>query len=271
MEVDVTMFLFLLICIITVLIFFHLRSGKNVAERKGKKGEKIVHKILSKLPPDYTLLEDVVLFTETGTTQIDHIVISKYGIFAIETKNYRREIYGDDNREYWTQMIVTKVRFRRLFSKVYTYVTKNKLYNPVKQSIGHVYAIKKKLRDMPYLYIEPIIVFIGNADLSHVITNHKVIYGKNLLSTILSYTTVVITETDVQLIVEKLTKHNVKGVIDNKTHVHNIKMAEQRKYESIQSGLCPRCGGKLILKKGEYGSFYGCSNYPKCKFTCNPT
>ena len=30
---------------------------------------------------------------------------------------------------------------------------------------------------------------------------------------------------------------------------------------------CPKCGAKLVLKKGIYGAFYGCSNYPKCKYT----
>ena len=30
---------------------------------------------------------------------------------------------------------------------------------------------------------------------------------------------------------------------------------------------CPRCGGKLIYKTGKYGDFWGCSNYPNCKFT----
>ncbi|XRO76689.1 DNA topoisomerase I [Methanocaldococcus sp. 10A] len=30
---------------------------------------------------------------------------------------------------------------------------------------------------------------------------------------------------------------------------------------------CPKCGANLILKKGVYGAFYGCSNYPKCKYT----
>ncbi|MEO2116877.1 MAG: DNA topoisomerase I [Methanocaldococcus sp.] len=31
--------------------------------------------------------------------------------------------------------------------------------------------------------------------------------------------------------------------------------------------ICPKCGAKLILKKGIYGAFYGCLNYPKCKYT----
>ena len=66
---------------------------------KGKEGENRVHNILMQLPDDYVILDDVVLPTNKGTTQIDHIVVSKYGVFAIETKNYRGEIYGDDNRK----------------------------------------------------------------------------------------------------------------------------------------------------------------------------
>ena len=44
-------------------------------------------------------------------TQIDHIVVSKFGVFAIETKNYRGEIYGNDNIQEWKQIIVTKVTY----------------------------------------------------------------------------------------------------------------------------------------------------------------
>ena len=32
-------------------------------------------------------------------------------------------------------------------------------------------------------------------------------------------------------------------------------------------GSCEQCGAPLVLKKGKYGDFYGCSNYPNCKFT----
>lgn len=31
--------------------------------------------------------------------------------------------------------------------------------------------------------------------------------------------------------------------------------------------ICPVCGGALIEKKGKYGVFIGCSNYPKCYYT----
>ena len=31
--------------------------------------------------------------------------------------------------------------------------------------------------------------------------------------------------------------------------------------------ICPKCGGKLRIRNGKYGKFYGCSNYPNCEFT----
>lgn len=29
------------------------------------------------------------------------------------------------------------------------------------------------------------------------------------------------------------------------------------------------CGGRLVLRNGRYGQFYGCSNYPKCNYILN--
>ena len=40
----------------------------------------------------------------------------------------------------------------------------------------------------------------------------------------------------------------------------------QKKAE-IQNGICPWCGGKLVVRQGKYGIFIGCSNYPKCHYT----
>ena len=123
-----------LIIILIIVLFIYL-AWYNSARQKGKRGEMCVSAILSQLPDDYTALNDLVFRTEKGTTQIDHIVVSKYGIFAIETKNYRGEIYGDDNRKEWIQLIVTKLTYAKKWWKTYTYVSKNHFYNPVKQML----------------------------------------------------------------------------------------------------------------------------------------
>lgn len=37
--------------------------------------------------------------------------------------------------------------------------------------------------------------------------------------------------------------------------------------KDADNNKCPECGGTLIQRKGKYGLFLGCSNYPKCNFT----
>ena len=62
---------------------------------KGKMGEATVSMLLKKLDKNkYQVVNDVLLSAEGGnthTTQIDHVVVSIYGIFSIETKNVRKD------------------------------------------------------------------------------------------------------------------------------------------------------------------------------------
>ena len=94
------------------------------AKVKGIIGEKKVSVVLATLPnSDYIILNDVMLPTEKGSTQIDHIVVSLYGIFVIETKNYKGWITGSSYAEQWT---------KNMYGKKY------KFYNPIRQNYGHI-------------------------------------------------------------------------------------------------------------------------------------
>ncbi len=252
------------IAFIALVIF---RKWYNSPHQKGIRGERRVHDFLMELPDDYHVIDDVVMRTKNGTTQIDHIVVSKHGVFAVETKNYRGEIYGDDNRQQWTQIIVTEVRYRRKWYKTYTYVTKNQLYNPVKQSLAHVYAIKNCLKNWPYLKIVPIVVFTDGADISKVKTTHHVIHDFALTNIILSYKSTYLSDEECRKVIDCLSKNNIREQVDDSTHVSNIHSAIWEKKLKQSVGICPSCGGKLVLRSGKYGTFYGCANYPKCKYT----
>lgn len=35
------------------------------------------------------------------------------------------------------------------------------------------------------------------------------------------------------------------------------------------AGNCPRCGGEMVKRSGRFGAFYGCSNFPECRYTRN--
>lgn len=39
--------------------------------------------------------------------------------------------------------------------------------------------------------------------------------------------------------------------------------------QSVKVESCPRCGGEVMRRKGRFGQFFGCSNYPKCRYTRN--
>ncbi len=258
----ITPLIFILIIALVIYLAWY-----NSARQKGKRGEMRVCSILSRLSDEYTILNDLVFRTEKGTTQIDHVVVSKYGVFAIETKNYRGEIYGDDNRQEWTQLIMTKVTFAKKWWKTYTYVTKNHFYNPVKQSLGHALRIKELLSEFPQVKIVPIVVFVGNANLSNVDSQHHVVYEKKLLDVIVGYRTIYLTDDDVQKVIDILEKNNIREFVNDRQHVRNIHAAARKVNATINSGICPKCGGRLIKRRSKYGTFYGCSNYPKCKFT----
>ena len=256
-----------IILIVLVIAFIVSRAFRNTPEHKGREGELHVHSILAQLPEEYTVLDDVVLKTNSGTTQIDHVVVSRYGVFAIETKNYRGDIYGNDDRQQWTQVIVTDVTYMKKWYKTYTYVTKNRFYNPVKQSVSHANAIKRTLGAWPNLKVVPIVVFAGSAVLKNVTTQHHVVYDDQLLATIRSYSYPCLSDADVAQVVNRLTQQNVRDQVDDRTHVSNVYAAKYKTDSKIASGICPQCGGTLVLRHGRYGNFYGCSNYPRCRFT----
>ncbi len=260
---DIFYMVFVVVVLGIVILSWVLRSPKM----KGKRGEAKIHNLLLDLPDEYYVFKDVILKSGNRTIQIDHIVVSKYAIFTIETKNYRGEIFGNDNSLYWTQLIVTDVTYRRKWYKTYTYVTKNKFYNPVKQSMAHAYAIKNMVKDWPYLPIVPIVVFTDMADISKIESQYCVISEEALYDTIINYRTIYLSDIDVLNLVERINVYDYREVISDREHVKNVKWAKNETDKKLASGICPRCGAQLVLRKGKYGSFWGCSNYPKCRFT----
>lgn len=219
---------------------------------KGKIGERSVVNKLGKLDKDrYIVLNDITIPKATGgTSQIDHIVISVYGIFVIETKNYRGWITGDEHDEYWRQTI---------------YKRKEKLYNPLRQNYGHIKALEAVLREYGGLKFIPIVSFSYRADLKVRVTS-EVIYSGQLLKTINKYVDVVLSNEDVKRIAEKITSANLINREIKKEHVRSIKQASREKVDKISNNICPKCNNKLVERNGKYGKFKGCSSYPKCRF-----
>lgn len=213
---------------------------------KGFIGEKVIAYVLKRLDPTkYKTINDVMVETDTGTSQIDHVIISNYGIFVVETKNYSGWIFGDDHSQYWTQVI---------------YKNKAKFYNPVRQNQGHIRALKAVLADYPDLLYIPIVVFSTNAELKTKTTGH-VIYSTHLLRTIRQYTENVVSDAVKEEVFQRLATLNIRDKEARAKHVADIKAFTAPK------DTCPRCGSELVVRQGKYGQFTGCSGYPRCRYT----
>ena len=101
----------------------------------------------------------------------------------------------------------------------------------------------------------------------YVISSNHVVYDFNLLETILSFRTIYLSDNDVHRVVDILLHNNIREFVDDKSHVNNIYASKAKEKNKVALGICPKCGGNLVMRTGKYGTFYGCSNYPKCKFT----
>lgn len=185
---------------------------------RGLFGEKSVAFLLSFLnKKKYKVLHNVLLKTSTGTVQIDHIVVSNYGIFVIETKNYSGVIFGKEDEEYWTQ-VLGKNKF--------------KLYNPIRQNYGHVMALKEVLSRFGDLKIIPIVVFTTRANLK-LETKTEVTYTVKLLSTIKKYREECISDEIKELVFLWLQGLNESSVKNMMEHVKSVKAKKEGKtYEN---------------------------------------
>jgi len=130
-------------------VLFKILASPRV---KGRIGEAIVnHAVLDKLDPAiYRNFHDLYLPRPDGlgSTQIDHVIVSPFGIFVIETKNYKGWIFGSEKQRQWTQQI---------------YRNKSRFQNPLHQNLLHVRALMAYL-DLPKSLFRPVVFFIGEAE-----------------------------------------------------------------------------------------------------------
>ncbi len=223
---------------------------------KGALGELAVSVKLKDLDKSkYRKLHDIKLkntSNNTSSTQIDHIVVSTYGIFVIETKGYKGKIYGKENSRQWTQVIFNQ---------------KNYFMNPIFQNYAHIKAIESVIKEAyPQMLYHSIIAFSGEANIDSIEVSKarvcKIAYVSDLIKELSSEE--IISEDDVRNIVEIIEKN--KSNESDFSHTREIKNLKKENEEKIKQNICPRCGGKLVEREGRYGKFMGCSNFPKCRF-----
>nr|WP_194709425.1 NERD domain-containing protein [Vibrio parahaemolyticus] len=219
---------------------------------KGVFGEFLVNRLLSKLPEsDYTLIKDVTLPTNDGTTQVDHIVVSRYGIFVVETKNMKGWIFGSARQKQWTQKI---------------YRHSSKFQNPLHQNYKHIKALETLL-GCSEERLHSVIVFIGDSTFKTEMPPN-VTYARGSIRYIQKFNDVVFSDKDYARLTESINQIKLKrGIITDLKHRKHVKEVVTSKASSNQ---CPRCGSEMVLRETKRGEnigkqFWGCSTFPKCR------
>ncbi|WP_244835420.1 nuclease-related domain-containing protein [Clostridium sp. BJN0001] len=202
----------LLIFIITSLIKnVYYKIKRNAI---GKNGENEVNKIISKnLNRNFYILKDILLNHNEKTSQIDHIIISKKGIFVIETKNYSGKIIANKDKKYWTQFVKGEKHF---------------FFNPILQNEGHIRMLKNILK---YKYgrninIYSVVVFTNRSKVENIDFLDSVIYINQLIKFIKNKKCSrkdMISKDDMNYLKDLILENNIKDKKIRNKHIKYVK------------------------------------------------
>jgi hypothetical protein len=198
------------------------------------------------LDGELVVLKNIYVPYRDKTSEIDLLMIHEKGIFVFESKNYSGWIFGSAEQLNWTQSLPNK--------------EKHQFYNPIRQNQTHIKALSEYL-NIPVSSFTSYIVFSERCSLKSVPedTDQVIIVRRpdmlKKLRTQLRASENLYSPEQIMQLMQKLQPLTNKSEAEKQQHIDDIKEK------------CPFCGSELVLRRGKYGQFWGCSTYPKCKFT----
>ena len=262
-------FILIIIALIALEAYFHSPAVKG---RKGEQDIVFLLDINSLSMRGSKTLTNVYLPKESGdTTEIDVLYITRKGLFVIESKNYAGYIFGNEANKSWTVTLYAGKSWSGGKK-----VEKHQFYNPIRQNRTHIKYLKSYLGSDWGSDIKTfsLVTFSDRGSLKNVSVNTdaKDVYVCNhadlrrILRKISDENPDVLDDAQIEEIYNKLLPLTKVDKTAKKEHIEKI----NDRFGSTD--VCPVCGGKLVLRTAKKGpnagnQFYGCSNYPKCKYT----
>jgi hypothetical protein len=146
----------------------------------------------------YRRVHDLVLPSQGGSTQIDHVLVSVYGIFVIETKNMKGWIFGDERSPQWTQSI---------------FGNKSRFQNPLRQNYRHAKTLAEFL-GVPDDVLRPVVFFVGDCEFKTPMPPN--VLARRLCKYVQSYREQVLTPEEAGDILARLTQAKIAPVAMSK-------------------------------------------------------
>ena len=153
MEWEQMLLVTVIVAIVLVFVVLYFTGKKLLQLRKirvGKNGEKKVGRALEKIARKssnrYRVIHDIYLPLYDKTTQIDHIVIGRFGMVVVETKAMNGEIYGTEKDNDWANVVNDR---------------KTRFYNPLLQNKTHVDCVRHILKkeNIYRIQVDSLVVF----------------------------------------------------------------------------------------------------------------
>lgn len=199
----------------------------------------------------YHLIRNVTLPTEDGTTQIDHIIVSPFGVFVVETKNMKGWIFGAAHQRQWTQ-------------KIYRHT--QKFQNPLHQNYKHVKTLQALL-GLGDAQVHSLVVFVGDATFKTPMPENVTRCG-GYLRYIKGHEVRVLTDEEVARVIEQIEAGRLAASF--RTHREHVRHVKDIVKEKAHAARCPKCQGAMVervVKRGANAgsAFMGCMAFPRCR------
>lgn len=133
----------------------NVRTGFFTPEEKivGIKGERIATKrIISVMREDDVLITNLNITVADRDTELDNVIINKYGVFIIETKYLEGRLSGNEKDYYWEKYSYSS----------YGNLYKKEIRNPIRQVNRQIYLLSDYLKHFDeYVWIEGYVYFVN--------------------------------------------------------------------------------------------------------------
>ncbi len=185
------------------------KSRKVNPVDQGALGEKVINTSAeSVLSDEYYVLKNVTLPTKQGTTQIDQVIVSRYGVFVVEVKNLNGWIFGSPRNKAWTQVI---------------YGHKTRFQNPLHQNYAHVKAVEA----LGVRHIHSLVVFVQNCTFKTEMPEN-VVYGSQYIRFINSKYKILLSDLEVERVLRLIEENRLPESHEtDRKHRENIKRLKE--------------------------------------------
>lgn len=240
-------------------LFDFIKKIPTLNEISGSIGEWLA-KIYTKTMPDALVLHDVLIDGADGyTSQIDLILVGNKGLYVIEMKMFDdAKIYGDTKKQKWNY---------------YKHGKKHEIYSPLKQNKKHVEYLKAFLKDFGDIPCFSIITMVcddfkisGDNGEDTIICN-SIPAMERAIYKIAENKSIVFDDSKKQEIYEYIKNNQHIGKEARSEHKQRVIAYKDSLDEMKKQKICPYCKTELVLRNGKNGKFYGCKNFPKCRYT----